>query len=150
MTDTNDRQHRSVLQRIAHRVMLERRLAPAFPPQALADLDDVYGPATRVDKPTRDLRNLLWCSIDNDDSRDLDQLTVAEAMPHGAFPEGEPTMPSLTRYTPDRSKLFGSHGQRPWFKWLNIIPSRSPFGAILQALYDNAGKSRRSACPGSL
>jgi exoribonuclease-2 len=32
----------------------------------------------------RDLRNLCWCSIDNDSSRDLDQLTVAEELEHGA------------------------------------------------------------------
>src|SRR2546422_1577694 len=29
------------------------------------------------DRTIRDTRELLWCSIDNDDSRDLDQLTVA-------------------------------------------------------------------------
>ena len=84
MTDTDDRQHRSILQRIAHRAMLERGLVPDFPPQALAELDGIHGPATRAEKSTRDLRNLRWCSIDNDDSRDLDQLTVAEAMPDGA------------------------------------------------------------------
>jgi VacB/RNase II family 3'-5' exoribonuclease len=84
MTDTDDRQHRSILQRIAHRVMLERGLAPEFPPQALAELDGIHGPATGADESTRDLRKLLWCSIDNDDSRDLDQLTVAEALPDGA------------------------------------------------------------------
>ena len=84
MTNTDDRQHRSILQRIAHRVMLERGLVPDFPIQALAELDAVHGPATRTEESTRDLRNLLWCSIDNDDSRDLDQLTVAEALPAGA------------------------------------------------------------------
>ena len=83
MTDPGDRQHRSILQRIARRVMLERGLAPDFPPEALRELDGIHGPATRAEAATRDLRNLLWCSIDNDDSRDLDQLTVAETTPDG-------------------------------------------------------------------
>src|SRR5450756_2298112 len=83
MTNTDDRQHRSILQRIAHRMMLEGGLVPDFPIQALAKLDGAHGPARRTEESTRDLRNLLWCSIDNDDSRDLDQLTVAEAMPDG-------------------------------------------------------------------
>ncbi|MBF0528497.1 MAG: RNB domain-containing ribonuclease [Deltaproteobacteria bacterium] len=84
MTNTDDRQHRLILQKIAHRAMLERGLIPDFPPRALAELNAIHGPATRTEESTRDLRNLLWCSIDNDDSRDLDQLTVAEAMPNGA------------------------------------------------------------------
>ena len=84
MTNTDDKKPRSILQRIAHRAMLERGLVPDFPPRALAELDKILGPATRTEKSTRDLRDLLWCSIDNDDSRDLDQLTVAEAMPDGA------------------------------------------------------------------
>ena len=61
--------------------MVGRGLLPDFSPQALAELDGIRGPAVQAEKTTRDLRHLLWCSIDNDDSRDLDQLTVAEAMP---------------------------------------------------------------------
>jgi VacB/RNase II family 3'-5' exoribonuclease len=84
MTDTDDRQHRSILQRIARRVMIERGLLPDFSVQAIAELDGIHGAVTNVEKSTRDFRNLAWCSIDNDDSHDLDQLTVAEAMPGGA------------------------------------------------------------------
>jgi exoribonuclease-2 len=64
--------------------MIERGLLPDFPSPALAELDRINGPAIRTDESTRDLRNLVWCSIDNDDSRDLDQLTVAQDMPGGA------------------------------------------------------------------
>jgi exoribonuclease R len=84
MTDTDDRQHRSILKSIARRAMLERGLLPDFSLQALAEFVTIHGPATRAEESTRDLRNLIWCSIDNDDSRDLNQLTVAEAMPGGA------------------------------------------------------------------
>src|SRR5437899_2626870 len=39
--------------------------------------------ANETDASIRDLRGLIWCSIDNDDSRDLDQLTVAEDLGGG-------------------------------------------------------------------
>jgi VacB/RNase II family 3'-5' exoribonuclease len=79
---STDKQHRSILQRIAQRVMLEKGLLPTFSADALAELDKIHAPETIDNEQVRDLRNLLWASIDNDDSRDLDQLTVAEAM-HG-------------------------------------------------------------------
>ncbi len=80
-SDSSDKQHRSQLQRIARRAMIERGLLPDFSPRALAELDKLHDPATQTDGTARDLRPLPWCSIDNDDSRDLDQLTVAELMP---------------------------------------------------------------------
>ena len=77
----NDKTHRAVLMRIAHNAMLARGLLPDFSPAALAELDRLQTPAPVAGAVARDLRNLLWCSIDNDDSLDLDQLTVAEALP---------------------------------------------------------------------
>ena len=74
-------QHRAVLQRIARRVMVERGLLPDFSAEALTELGKIQAPATASGDQVRDLRDLLWASIDNDDSRDLDQLTVAAAMP---------------------------------------------------------------------
>ncbi len=64
--------------------MLERGLDPDFSPGALTELSAIKGPAAPGAKGVRDLRGLLWCSIDNDDSRDLDQLSVAEALPDAA------------------------------------------------------------------
>jgi len=84
MTNPNGSPSRPLLQAIARRVMLARGLAPDFTPAALAELDAIRAPAVAADATTRDLRQLLWCSIDNDDSRDLDQLSVAEVLPDGA------------------------------------------------------------------
>jgi len=76
------RHDREDLQRIADRAMRERGLEPEFPRDALAEVDALRGPA--ADASARDLRDLLWCSIDNDDSLDLDQLTAAERGPDGS------------------------------------------------------------------
>ena len=70
------------LANIARRAMIEQGLQPDFPPQALAELEAMKG-AAFPEKAAVDLTNLLWCSIDNDDSRDLDQLTVAEKLNAG-------------------------------------------------------------------
>jgi exoribonuclease-2 len=78
-----DQQHRYILQKIAHRAMLQRGLLPDFSAEALAELGSIRSPAAINGGRVHDLRSLLWASIDNDDSRDLDQLTVAEAMPGG-------------------------------------------------------------------
>ena len=86
-TPHTDQQHRAILQRIAQRAMRERGLLPDFSAAALAELDGIRVPASANREPAgdpfeiRDLTDLLWASIDNDDSRDLDQLTVAEALP---------------------------------------------------------------------
>jgi exoribonuclease-2 len=70
--NTNDNQARSILQDIAKRAMLERGLLPDFSAEALAELDRIQAPATADGVEVRDLRDLPWASIDNDDSRDLD------------------------------------------------------------------------------
>ncbi|MGA2503264.1 MAG: RNB domain-containing ribonuclease [Anaerolineales bacterium] len=85
--DSNNNNHRALLESIAHRVMLERGLLPDFSSEALAELARLQHASKGEGGPDggssaiRDLRGLLWASIDNDDSRDLDQLTVAEPLP---------------------------------------------------------------------
>jgi ribonuclease R len=56
--------------------MTQRGLLPDFSPAVLAETEAVGKAATDTGPSIRDLRDLLWCSIDNDDSRDLDQLSV--------------------------------------------------------------------------
>jgi exoribonuclease-2 len=67
---------RDLLRSIAHRAMAERGLLPDFAPAVVAETEAIRQAATDPSPAIRDLRDLLWCSIDNDDSRDLDQLTV--------------------------------------------------------------------------
>jgi exoribonuclease-2 len=64
--------------------MIQRGLLPDFSPAVLAETGAIATAGAETVPSLRDLRGLLWASIDNDDSRDLDQLSVAEPMAGGA------------------------------------------------------------------
>lgn len=65
------------LAKLANQIMLEKGLLPEFSKEELQQLSQITSPASISPKYV-DLRSMLWCSIDNDDSYDLDQLTYAE------------------------------------------------------------------------
>jgi VacB/RNase II family 3'-5' exoribonuclease len=77
---TTHRTGKDQLQTIAHEAMLQRGLLPDFSPAVIAETNQIMQPAPASGAAIRDLRGLLWASIDNDDSLDLDQLSVAEPM----------------------------------------------------------------------
>jgi VacB/RNase II family 3'-5' exoribonuclease len=71
----------------AKQTMLKNGFAPDFSPAAQAQLLTLASFSIRAAASTevRDLRNLLWSSIDNDTSRDLDQIEYAEKIPNGGW-----------------------------------------------------------------
>ncbi len=79
------RQHqREELADLAVAAMKEGGLEPFFPNAVKHQLESIDGPSDEGGAHIADLRALPWCSIDNDDSRDLDQLTVSETLPDGS------------------------------------------------------------------
>jgi exoribonuclease-2 len=83
VTPVPDEQH-DLLMRVAREAMLEYGLEPEFPAAALAEAGALADGSPDL-SGADDLRGLHWCSIDNDDSRDLDQLTVAEGEVDGGI-----------------------------------------------------------------
>src|SRR5579884_733212 len=66
----------------ARRVVLAEGFEPDLPDAAQRQLDALAAPAP-MPAGAKDLRQLPWSSIDNTESRDLDQIEYAEALPSG-------------------------------------------------------------------
>jgi exoribonuclease-2 len=77
--NVNSTQQRDTLQRIARLAMSQRGLFTQSSHAAIAELEKLQAASAQTNDAARDLRDLPWASIDNDDSLDLDQLTVAAA-----------------------------------------------------------------------
>jgi len=73
------------LQATAKEIMMRYGFEPDFPPQVPQQLAELkaHPPQIAANGDIRDLRNLLWSSIDNDTSRDLDQIEVADRVSNG-------------------------------------------------------------------
>ncbi len=80
----SDEANAALLKDLARQAMLDRGLLPEFSDAAVKQASAITAPAAAAGGDIRDLRALPWASIDNDDSRDLDQLSAAEALGGGA------------------------------------------------------------------
>jgi exoribonuclease-2 len=76
----DNKANRITLQNIARKAMIARGLEPDFPSDVIAELSKITSPAIYKPLMAKDLRDKLWCSIDNTDSLDLDQVSYAEQL----------------------------------------------------------------------
>jgi exoribonuclease-2 len=83
MRDTEPHGQRRDLHTLARQAMLERGFEPDFSPEANAEADRLGEPPK--DGAARDLTALPWFAIDNDDSRDIDQISASERLDGGAI-----------------------------------------------------------------
>lgn len=81
---TKNGQTETDLVELAKAAMLDRGFYAEFPDEVLQEVGAMTSPAPAYPLPDfMDMRTKLWISIDNDDSKDLDQLTYAEVTPEG-------------------------------------------------------------------
>jgi len=69
----------------ARRSMIEHGFEPEYPPAVQQQLEELRSHPPQLPASARDQSGLLWSSIDNDTSRDLDQIEVVEAVDGGGY-----------------------------------------------------------------
>jgi VacB/RNase II family 3'-5' exoribonuclease len=81
MLTQSNKNGKRILEQIARRAMTDSGFLPDFSAAAISELERMQSLETVNKTAARDLRHLPWASIDDDDSLDLDQLTVAQLLP---------------------------------------------------------------------
>lgn len=85
MTNQNSNHSKIDFEALAKQSLAAHGFKPGFGPEVEQQLGELraHPPAVQASDVIRDMRKLLWSSIDNDTSRDLDQLEYAEQLPNG-------------------------------------------------------------------
>jgi exoribonuclease-2 len=149
--------HRDILQNIAHRAMTRYGLLPEFSPQALDEARRApAAPSPAPDPSIRDTRHLLWASVDNDDSRDLDQLSVAEPtdggrtkllvavadvdalVPAGSSTDDHAKTNTTSVYTP--AEVFPMLPERFSTDLTSLVEREERLAIVVEMIVDTAGE----------
>jgi len=148
------RHDRADLERIADQAMRERGLLPSFSAAVHDEVSDLDQPA--ADDTTRDLRSLLWCSIDNDDSRDLDQISTAEPLdgdrtrvlvaiadvdslvPQGTAIDAHARQNTTSVYT--AAKLYPMLPERLCYDLTSLVEAEDRLAVVFEMVVDGAGE----------
>src|SRR5882724_8076620 len=69
----------------AHRAMVEAGFRPDLPSEVTREVQTLPARDVMAEPSISDSRSLLWSSIDNDSSRDLDQVEFVETLPDGSL-----------------------------------------------------------------
>jgi VacB/RNase II family 3'-5' exoribonuclease len=159
VTNTHD-SPRVRLRSIARRAMIERGLEPGFTDAALAESRALID-GVQISPGTEDLSALLWCSIDNDDSRDLDQLSVAEPagagrtrlrvaiadvdsrVPRGSAIDDHARANTTSVYTP--AQIFPMLPERLSTDLTSLVPDEPRLAVVVEMWVDDAGVVVESA-----
>lgn len=148
------------LRQLAARAMTERGLATDFSAASLEQVQKMGGPPPISGPGVKDLRHLAWASIDNDDTKDIDQLAfaedlgegrtrllvavadVAEAIPKGTALDQQAQQNTVTVYSTGR--IFPMLPEQLSTDWTSLGPNVDRRALVTELIVDKDGKVESS------
>lgn len=150
----------SVLTDVSREAMESRGLTTEFSTEAMDQVRKMGGPPPILAPGVKDLRNLAWASIDNKDTKDIDQLAyaedlgegrtrlmvaiadVAEAIPQGSALDTQAQKNTVTVYTP--GKVFPMLPEQLSTDWTSLGPGQDRRALVTDLVVDKDGNVESS------
>lgn len=145
---------------LAKEAMTTRGLSVDFSPAAMDEVQKMGGPPPILEPGVKDLRKLAWASIDNDDTRDIDQLAYAEdlgegrtrllvavadvaaAIPKGSALDQQAQQNTVTVYT--TAKIFAMLPEQLSTDWTSLGPDVDRRALVTEMIVDKDGNVESS------